>query len=118
MPKESYNYETIDKVLMIQPKETLLASSVEEIKMPIGYAGFLQTKGSLARLMVSLHFSDGQVDPGFCGHITFELFNASENKIAIPINAAIGNLYILKVDGNVDPYNGKYFGSNLPTIQK
>jgi len=118
MPQNSYQYETIKKTLILQPKEALLASSTEEIKIPVGYFGLLQTKGSLARLMVSLHFSDGQVDPGFVGHITFEIFNASDNKIEIPINAAVGNLYILKTDGAVDPYKGKYFGSTLPTIQK
>ncbi len=117
IPKKEIKFETIEEKLILNPKECLLASSAEEIRMPLGYAGFLQTKGTLARLMVSLHFSDGQVDPGFSGHITFEIFNASESRIAIPVNSPVGNLYILKTLGTAKPYHGKYSGSVFPTIQ-
>ena len=86
--------------------------------MPQGYMGLLQTKGSLARLCVSLHFSDGQIDPGFRGKITFEIFNASDFKIRIRKFQAVGNLYVLKTTTKKHkPYSGKYAGANGPTIQ-
>ena len=104
--------------LIIPPHTAVLASSREVINMPVGYMGLLQTKGSLARMMVSLHFSDGQVDCGFRGKITFEVFNASSFTITIPAKAAVGNLYILKANTlDCQPYSGKYGNADGPTIQ-
>lgn len=105
--------------LIIPPKGAVLASSRELINMPAGYMGFLQTTGSLARLFVSLHFSDGQIDPGYSGRITFEIFNASDFNVCIRKNIPVGNLYILKTSTkNHAMYHGKYQGAKGPTIQK
>lgn len=103
--------------LTLMPHSAILAMSGEELYMPLGYFGLLQTKGSLARLMVSLHFFDGQVDPGFKGHITFEIYNASDFFIHIDCHKDIGNLYIFQAIGTSKPYNGKHANSNVPTIQ-
>lgn len=105
--------------ITIPSKTSILASSLEVINMPMGYFGLLQTKGSLARLFVSLHFSDGQIDPGFSGCVTYEIFNGSEFNIVINVGHSVGNLYIFKTstDKN-EPYNGKYKNSRAPTIYK
>ncbi len=108
-----------DDGLILQPKTAVLASSAEKIYMPRGYMGLLQTKGSLARMFVSLHFSDGQVDPGFKGNITFEIFNASDFIIRIRKFQAVGNLYILKTSTKRHRmYSGRYFNAEGPTIQE
>lgn len=104
--------------LLIAPKSSVLACSAEKVFIPNGYMGLLQTKGSLARLFVSLHFSDGQIDSGFKGHITFELFNASSFNICIRKLQPVGNLYIFKTStNNHAAYNGRYANSDVPTIQ-
>lgn len=78
----------------------------------------IQTKGSLARLFVFIQCSDSQVDSGFKGRVTFELFNASEFKISIQAEQKVANLYILPVsDKNVGLYKGKYNNAEEPTIQ-
>lgn len=107
-----------DEGLILEPKTAVLASSAEKVYMPPGYMGLLQTKGSLARLCVSLHFSDGQIDPGFKGKVTFEIFNASDFRIRIRKFQAVGNLYILKATTKKHKlYSGKYAGADGPTIQ-
>ena len=120
IPAELVVNETIkEEGLILQPKEAVLACSAEKIKMPAGYFGLLQTKGSLARMFVSLHFSDGQIDPGFEGKVTFELFNAGEYPIRIHKNQAVGNLYVLKASTDMHAmYNGRYGKATGPTIQK
>ena len=106
-----------DDVLVLKPHATCLACSTDRIHIPMGYFGFIQTKGSLARLMVSVHFSDGQVDPGFEGKVTLELYNASDFIIKIPYNAAIANLYLFKTKkSKTKKYSGKYHSSCIPTI--
>lgn len=120
IPQELYERKSIeDTGLIIPSKGAVLASSKEIISMPAGYMGLLQTTGSLARLFISLHFSDGQIDPGYSGNITFEIFNASDFNVCIRKNIPIGNLYILKTSTkNHAMYNGKYQGAQGPTIQK
>lgn len=104
--------------LVLSPKSAVLAVSAEEIYMPPGYMGLLQTKGSLARMLVSLHFSDGQIDSGFRGHVTFEIFNASDFKICIRKLNKVGNLYVFKASTKKHKlYNGKYSHSDVPTLQ-
>src|ERR1700744_3665446 len=66
-----------DQGLVIGPQGAILACSLERVRVPSGYFGLLQTKGSLGRLFVSVHCCDGQVEPGFDGKITFEICNHS-----------------------------------------
>ncbi len=106
-----------DEGIIIPPHSSVLASSYEYIKMPIGYFGLIQTKGSLARLFVSIQFSDGQVDPGFAGKLTFEIFNGSEFNIKLHKTQKVANLYIFKTSTkNIKSYKGKYNNANGPTI--
>lgn len=104
--------------LVIPPKTSVLACSAETVYMPQGYMGLLQTKGSLARLCVSLHFSDGQIDAGFKGKVTYEIFNASNFKICIHKFQKVGNLYIIKTSTKKHKmYQGRYASADGPTIQ-
>ena len=75
----------------------------------------LQTKGSLARLFVSINSADGQIDPGYEGKITFEIYNASDFKINIKPGQAVGNLYLFKTSTAVPPYEGRYANAKIPT---
>lgn len=104
---------------ILKPHSCILACSLENINIPIGYFGLLQTKGSLARLFISIHQSDGQIDPGFRGNITFEIYNSSPFNIKIFKGQRIGNLYLFKTSTkNHLGYNGKYQNSSGPTFQK
>lgn len=64
VPEEYIKEEVLTDALILSPRQAVLACSKELVKMPKGYMGLLQTKGSLARLFVSVHCSDGQVEPG------------------------------------------------------
>lgn len=106
------------KGLCIKPYEALLACSSQIVFIPQGYMGMIQTKGSLARLFVFIHFSDSQVDSGYRGRITFEMFNAATFNVLLHEGQKVANLYILPVsDKNVKPYKGKYNNADEPTIQ-
>jgi deoxycytidine triphosphate deaminase len=103
----------------LPPKSCILACSHENILMPAGYFGLLQTKGSLARLFVSLTCTDGQVEPGYKGKVTFEVCNHSEFNINIKPRQQVGQLFIFKTSTkDVKLYNGKYQDAQGPTFQK
>lgn len=103
--------------LELKRNSAFLACSEEYIRIPVGYFGLVQTKGSLARLFVSVTCNDGQIDPGFCGRITFELVNLGNLKIRVPRLAPIAQLYIFRTSTkNVAAYSGRYLNADKPTI--
>jgi len=105
--------------LLLKPGEAVLACSLGEYHMPMGYFGQVQTKGSLARLFVTAHLSDPQVDPGFRGRITLEMVNTGPFSIRLQTNANIAQLYIWKCStGNGTPYSGRYNGASEPTLPR
>jgi dCTP deaminase len=102
--------------IVIPPKSCILASSYEKVLIPNGYFGLLQTKGSLARLFVSLTCNDGQIEPGFSGKITFEICNLSNFHIKIKPKQFVGQLFIFKTSTKqVELYNGRYQNASGPT---
>lgn len=109
---------TKSKGYTLNPHECILACSSEVIKMPTFCFGLLQTKGSLARLFVFLNCADGQVDPGYNGKITFEIYNASNFKVKISPGQEVGNLYIFKTSTDSKGYNGRYQNAKFPTCSK
>lgn len=119
IPEQCVTRENISESgLIIKPGETILACSSQHIFVPQGYMGMIQTKGSLARLFVFAQCSDLQIDSGFKGRVTFELYNASNFNIILQENQKVANLYLMPVsDKNVKLYEGKYNNADEPTIQ-
>ncbi|MFT6508348.1 MAG: deoxycytidine triphosphate deaminase [Colwellia polaris] len=114
---EYYNEEKLESELILKPGECVLACSSHHIAMPLGYIGFVQTKGTLARLFVAAHCADAQIEPGFSGKITLELMNHSPFDIAIPVGANIAQVYVMRCStDNSKPYKGKYKSSDIPTL--
>ncbi|MCM1064576.1 MAG: hypothetical protein NC420_08940 [Eubacterium sp.] len=119
IPKECVQIAEIpEEGLVIEPLGTVLACSNQRVIIPQGYMGIVQTKGSLARMFIFSQCSDFQVDSGFKGRVTLELYNASQFSVLLREGQKVANLYILPVsDKNVRMYQGKYNGADEPTIQ-
>lgn len=118
-PAEFFQQQTIsgNKSLRLASGETALACSHEEVRMPKGYMGFLQTKGSLARLMCAVHMNDAQIEPGFVGRITFEIANHAPFPIDIKIGSPVAQLFIFTCsDKLTEGYSGRYANSDIPTL--
>jgi deoxycytidine triphosphate deaminase len=87
--------------------------------MPKGYMGLIQTKGSLARLFVMVQCSDAQVDPGYEGHLTFEICNLGDFVVNIKRGSKVAQLFLLKCSTrDIDGYNGRYQGATGPTVPR
>ncbi|SRR5579884_3111402 len=108
-----------DEGIVLPPQSAILGCSHEHIKMPIGYFGFVQTKGSLARLFMLINCCDGQIDAGYAGKVTFEICNLSTLSVRIHSHQPVAQLFIFKTSSRlVKPYNGRYQGAIGPTIQQ
>ena len=64
----------------IKPLESMLATTVEKVKIPPNLMGEVKGKSSIARLGLQVECA-GICDPGFEGTITLELFNQSSREI-------------------------------------
>lgn len=105
----------LDDEYILNPNDAILACSEEYVKMPLGFIGFLQTKGSLARLFVIAHCCDGQIEPGFEGRITLEICNVGPHPIKIHVGQPVSQMFIHEVSSKMLSYNGKYKYSEKPT---
>lgn len=98
------------------PGEFLLGMTDEEITMPNGYMGWIETRGSIARAGIQAHLCDAHIDPGSHGHITLQLKNNSENSVIIYPHLYIVKLYLIRMTSKSEnPYAGKYQGQTRPT---
>lgn len=101
--------KTAKQNLALSPGAQVIACSKDVYKMPLDYFGLVQTKGTLARLFVSTTCNDGQIEPGFSGHITLELINHSPWTIELPVGSEVAQLYIIKCSSKAAlPYSGRY----------
>ena len=98
------------------PGSCLLAATEEVIDMPLNLMGFIQTKGTIARGFVTVHLCDGQIDPGYKGHITLELVNLSQLHYRLKPGTPIAQLFLHRISPPLDHgYNGRYQSAKGPT---
>lgn len=104
-------------ILILKPRCPVLACSTNEIHMPTGYFGLLQTKGSLARLFVTVHSGDSQIEPGFKGKITFEMCCNAPFQVSVSVGDPVAQLFIMRCGTGISgEYSGRYQNAQEPTI--
>lgn len=95
---------------LLLPKQFVLATTNEYVKLPNNITAFVEGRSSIGRLGLFIQ-NAGWVDPGFEGQITLELFNASNWVINLRSGIRIGQLVFAKMDRDAkNPYKGKYQG--------
>ncbi len=102
--------ERAEEFVEIQPKEFLLATTVEYIKLPSHITAFVEGRSSLGRLGLFIE-NAGWVDAGFEGQITLELYNANSVPIRLYVGMRICQLVFAELDRLPERvYTGKYRG--------
>ncbi len=123
--KENYDDSIVKEIIIspngyeLKPGDFVLGSTVEKVKIPNGYFGFIETKGNIARAGIQAHNSDGHVDPGFVGNITLEIKNNSRHSIIIYPNLKFVQMYFFRLTSkSLNPCQGKYNNQENATIYK
>lgn len=108
---EEVEYETvITNDFLLMPKQFVLATTKEYIRLPNNITAFVEGRSSIGRLGLFIQ-NAGWVDPGFEGQITLEIFNASNYTICLKAGVRVGQLVFAKMDHPTEnPYRGKYQG--------
>ncbi|HIC97495.1 MAG TPA: dCTP deaminase [Aquificaceae bacterium] len=110
--------ERAEDLVEIAPKEFLLATTVEYIKLPPHITAFVEGRSSLGRLGLFIE-NAGWVDAGFEGQITLELYNANNVPIRLYVGMRVCQLVFAKLDRVPRRvYKGKYRGQRGATPSK
>ncbi len=102
--------EITEEGFFIQPKEFVLATTLEYVALPPDLTAFVEGRSSLGRLGLFIE-NAGWVDAGFEGQLTLELFNANRYPIRLYPEMRVCQLVFAKLDDRpLKPYSGKYRG--------
>jgi dCTP deaminase len=112
-----------NKPLIVHPREFLLGTTVEKIRLPNDLVGQLNGRSSLGRLGIIVHATAGFIDPGFEGYVTLEMTNMANIPIALYPGMRIGQIaFIRSTNPAIDPYGqkrgSKYSGQVGPTVSR
>jgi dCTP deaminase len=110
--------------LALQPGLLILGSTLERISLSDHLVGRLDGKSSLGRLGLLIHSTAGFIDPGWSGHLTLELYNASKLPILLYPGMKVCQVSFLQLTTPAEvPYGSeeirsKYQGQLGPGISR
>ena len=85
---------------LLKPKELILSSTLERMKLPNDHAGLYDGSTTLARIGITSHMGSMLISPGSDGNLTLEIFNASGKPFLLREGMRIGQLLIIKLDSS------------------
>jgi dCTP deaminase len=115
-PPSTKSYSLTQDGYKLEPGAFVVSSTYEEVYIPPGYWGSIETKGNIARAGLSAHNSDGHIDPGYRGVLTLEIKNQNDVSVTIYPHVPFVQLFLFEVKGDTPLYSGKYQNSKGPTI--
>lgn len=92
---------------ILHPKEFVLGSTLEYIKLPPNLAGRLEGRSTWGRVGLQIHSTAGFVDPGFEGTLAFELYNAGKTPLPLFAGIRIAQISFYECSDVTVPYNKK-----------
>ncbi len=102
----------LGRYLVLPGHQTVLASTLEFIKLPYDLAAMVLTKSSWARTFISVENAPW-VHPCYRGCLTLEVANMSETALTLYPGLRVAQLVFMKVSDAVAPtkeLSGKYVG--------
>ncbi len=106
-----------ESTLVLQPQHSVLAGTLEYIKMPGDVSGQILTKSSWARAFITIE-SAPWIHPFYRGCLTLEISNLGNVPIALPVGEPIAQLVLEKLENppafEDDIIEGRYVGPVAP----
>ena len=91
----------VGETFFLHPNQTIMASSLEYVKLPNDLSAEIDMRSSYARLGLSMNTS---LEPGYCGCISIVLTNTSMNPIKLTIGARIFTMRLIRVGKRTPAY--------------
>lgn len=86
--------DIFDEAYLLQPGEFVLGSTLEYVEIPADLVGIIDGRSSIGRLGVMVHVTAGYIDPGYCGNITLEIYNVSDEVFELKYGDSICQLVL------------------------
>ena len=115
-PRNEQKYELVRlEHMLLKPGGFVLGATVETVKIPRDLKGTIDGKSSLGRLGLFVHITAGNMDPGFEGVPTLEIYNCRRVPILLRAGMPICHISFAEVTEVEKPYghpdlNSKYQG--------
>ncbi len=108
---------------VLQPREFVLGSTLEAVKVPLDMVARLEGRSSLGRLGLIIHANEGFIDPGFEGQITLEMQNVGNQPLLLRPYQRICQVCFYKMTSPAEmPYpkkkDTKYHGQFGPVASR
>lgn len=115
-----YHTFTDNNPLVLQPKQFILAQTLERVNLPDDVLGRVEGRSSLGRIGVVIHITAGFIDPAFEGNITLEIVNLGNIPVVLYPKQRVCQIVFEELDGKCErPYGtgniNKYQGQSSPT---
>lgn len=104
------------RTLVLHPRQFLLGSTLEYVKLPRDRMAYVTGKSTLGRLGL-LVATAVYVSPGFAGVITLELLNAGEVPIRLHPGQDVAQIVLHHTESTAD-YQGRYRCPTWPEMPK
>ena len=91
----------VGETFFLHPNQTIMASSLEYIKLPNNLAGIIDLRSSYSRMGLSMNSS---LEPGYCGCVSIVLTNTSMNSIKLTVGTRLFSLKFIGVSGDTPAY--------------
>ena len=91
----------IGETFFLHPNQTIMASTLEYVKLPNNLMATIDVRSSYARLGLTMN---SFLEPGYCGCISVVLTNTSMNPIKLAVGARMFTIKFSKVSDDTPPY--------------
>jgi dCTP deaminase len=93
---------------VLHPGDFVIGQSLEYVVFPDYISGRLDGRSSYGRYGVTIHSTAGGVDPGFRGHLAFELSNSGRMPVLLHPTDRVARLSFYLTSKCENPYRGKF----------
>lgn len=107
---ESENY------FIFEPGKYYLIKTIEKVNLPVNISGIILPRTTLFRSGLALF--NGIIQPGYCGELTFGLYNLGKSKIKVSFGARVVHVTFHEVLGEGNKYRGQWSGGRVTTEKK
>lgn len=104
------------KSITIKPKESYLVTTIESVNIPEDLTANMWLRSTLYRSGITL--SGGNIAPGYCGVLSFTLFNSSDCEMEIELGARIVHILFYQITGESNSYRGQWQGGRVTAKNK
>lgn len=102
--------------VLIKPGDFFLTKTIESVNMPNNLTASITPRSTTYRS--GLIIRTGNVPPGYCGGLTFGLFNAGQIPITIEMGARFVHIQFHEVQGEGSMYRGQWQGGRVSTSRR